>query len=97
MSDIASYRAKVYRVPQDPRGEPPNNHDGKHNPWCASMPWWANDPHLRTTDGFHRTYCCCREGAMRMTGWSLLSDRTRLREWATHYGYQPVLDHLDSR
>lgn len=85
---IASYRVQVYRAPMDVETE---------NPWCASMPFWPAEAWLRSDDGFYRTYLPNREMAMRFVNWNLLSDRKRLREWATHYRYQLVLDFLDSK
>ena len=101
---ISSYKAKVYRAPMDV----PAVHHGPDglslpdggSPWCASFPWWPSGAHadmLRSSDGFHRTYACCQEGAMRFVDWKLLNDPVRLRAWAEHYGYTPVIDRLDGK
>lgn len=79
---VSSYRAKVYRADMG---------TDSHDPWCASFPWWPEDGYLRSSDGFHRTYLPTRDAAMRFVDWRLLNDRARLREWAEHYRYLPVL------
>lgn len=81
-----SFRAKVYRAEMDVDTE---------NPWCASMPYWPNEEWLRSGDGFYRTYTPTREAAMWFVDWKLLNDPVRLREWANHYGYDPVLTALE--